>query len=299
MIRPQPLAKGDKVAIISPAGALQKPQILDTATERLTSWGLQTIVAPHAATRDGYFAGSAEERVADIIAMLRDESVKAILCSYGGYGCVHLLPHIGNEITRNPKWLIGMSDCSALLAAWTNSGIMSLHAVQCRHLAQKGESKSSEFLRKTLFGWHPHYSIDAHPLNRKGSATGTLVGGNLSVLSALINTPYDILKPDNILFIEDINEPLYKIERMLYTLKLSGVLSSLRGLIVGSFEGCRANSDFGGSVYEIISRMVEEYDYPVCFGFPAGHGDECYPLIEGATVCLKTETEGVDIAFCS
>lgn len=299
MIRPQPLRVGDRVAIISPAGALQEPQILDAAAKRLASWGLEAVIAPHAATRNGYFAGSVEERAADILAMLRDDSIKAILCSYGGYGCVHLLPHICEEIARNPKWLIGMSDCSALLAAWASSGVMSMHAVQCRHLAERGDSKSSEFLREALFGRQPHYSIPAHPLNCEGSATGTIVGGNLSVLSALINTPYDILKPEKILFIEDINEPLYKIERMLYTLKLSGVLASLKGLVVGNFEGCRENDAFGGSVYNIISRMVAEYDYPVCFGFPAGHGEECYPIIEGATISLKIETEGVEIAFCS
>lgn len=299
MIRPQPLRAGDRVAIVSPAAALQEPQIVDAAAKRLEAWGLEVVVAPHATTRDGYFAGSAEERAADIIAMLRDESIKAILCSYGGYGCVHLLPRIGEEIARNPKWLIGMSDCSALLAAWASGGVMGLHAVQCRHLAQKGESKSSEFLRETLFGWLPHYSTPAHPLNRTGEATGTIVGGNLSVLASLINTPYDILKTGNILFIEDINEPLYKIERMLYTLKLSGVLGSLKGLIVGNFEGCRENAAFGGSAYDVIRRMVQEYDYPVCFGFPAGHGEECYPIIEGATACLKIETEGVEIAFCS
>ena len=290
---------GDRVAIVSPAGALQEPQILDAAAKRLASWGLEAVIAPHAATRNGYFAGSVEERAADILAMLRDDSIKAILCSYGGYGCVHLLPHICEEIARNPKWLIGMSDCSALLAAWARSGVMSMHAVQCRHLAERVDSKSSEFLREALFGWQPHYSILAHPLNCEGSATGTIVGGNLSVLSALINTPYDILKPEKILFIEDINEPLYKIERMLYTLKLSGVLASLKGLVVGNFEGCRENDAFGGSVYNIISRMVAEYDYPVCFGFPAGHGEECYPIIEGATISLKIETEGVEIAFCS
>ncbi|MBQ5817625.1 MAG: LD-carboxypeptidase, partial [Bacteroidaceae bacterium] len=155
---------GDKVGIISPAGALQEPQIVDAAAKRLAAWGLEVVVAPHATMRDGYFAGSAEERAADILTMLRDDSIKAILCSYGGYGCVHLLPRIGEEIARNPKWLIGMSDCSALLAAWTNCGVMGLHAVQCRHLAQKGESKSSEFLRETLFGWLPHYSTPAHPL---------------------------------------------------------------------------------------------------------------------------------------
>ena len=299
MIKPQPLCKGDYVAIISPAGALQHPETLNMATERLATWGLKVVIAPHALTRDGYFAGSIEERSADILAMLRDDKIKAIFCSYGGYGCVHLLPHICEEIARNPKWLIGMSDCSALLAAWANNGIMCMHAVQCRHLAENGDNKSVEYLRNTLFGWHPHYSIEPHPLNREGSATGTLVGGNLSVLTALINTPYDILKPNNILFIEDINEPLYKIERMLYTLKLSGVLGSLRGLIVGSFEGCKENRILGSSAHEIIRRMIEEYDYPVCFSFPVGHGKECYPLIEGATINMDIKTEGTNIAFCS
>ena len=298
MIRPQPLRKGDKVAIVSPAGALQQPEILHAAADRLAAWGLKAIIAPHATTRDGYFAGSIEERAADFLAMLRDDCVKAILCSYGGYGCVHILPRIGDEIARFPKWIIGMSDCSALLAACVSSGIMSLHAVQCRHLAQMGNDKSSEFLQKTLFGWLPCYSLPAHPLNRHGSANGTIVGGNLSVLSGLIGTPYDILKPERILFIEDINEPLYKIERMLYTLKLSGVLGSLKALVVGRFYGCRENKDFGGTVCELIRRMVEEYDYPVCFDFPVGHGGECYPLIEGATANLEINAEGVEISFC-
>ncbi len=299
MIRPQPLHSGDCVAIVSPAGALQQPDTLVVAAERLAAWGLKVVIAPHASARNGYFAGNVEERTADMLAMLRDDSIKAILCSYGGYGCVHLLPHICNNIARNPKWIIGMSDCSALLAACINSGIMCLHSVQCRHLAQNGNDESSEYLRKTLFGWLPHYSIGPHPLNRQGCAKGIIVGGNLTVLSGLISTPYDILKPGRILFIEDVNEPLYKIERMLYTLKLSGVLGSLAGLIVGSFAGCKENKDFGGSIYEIIRRMVEEYDYPVCFGFPVGHGGECYTFIEGATVNMEIRTEGTIITFCS
>ena len=298
MIKPQPLREGDSIAIVSPAATLQQPEILNLAAERLASWGLKAVIAPHAATRDGYFAGSVEERTADILAMLHDDNIKAILCSYGGYGCVHLLPHISNAIARNPKWIMGMSDCSALLAACVNSGTMCLHSVQCRHLAEKGNSNSSEYLRKTLFGWSPHYSITPHHLNRQGETKGTIVGGNLSVLSALINTPYDILKPDNILFIEEINEPLYKIERMLYTLKYSGVLGSLKALIVGHFTGCKENKHFGGTAHELISRMVEEYDYPVCFDFPTGHGEECFPLIEGATAHMKIKAEGVEIAFC-
>jgi muramoyltetrapeptide carboxypeptidase len=298
MIRPQPLRCGDCVAIVSPAGALQQPEILHAAADRLAAWGLKPVIAPHAAACDGYFAGSIEERAADFLAMLRDDCVKAILCSYGGYGCVHLLPNIYNEVARYPKWIMGMSDCSALLAACVSSGIQSLHSVQCRHLAEKGCDESSEYLRKTLFGWLPFYSVNAHPLNRQGCAKGCIVGGNLSVLSGLIGTPYDILKPERILFIEDINEPLYKIERMLYMLKLSGVLGSLKALVVGRFYGCRENKDFGGTVCELIRRMVEEYDYPVCFDFPVGHGGECYPLIEGATANLEINAEGVEISFC-
>ena len=297
MIKPQPLRSSDCVAIVSPAGALQQPEVLHAAADRLAAWGLKVVVAPHASARDGYFAGSIDERADDFLAVLRDDSIKAIFCSYGGYGCVHLLPRIGDEIARFPKWIIGMSDCSALLAACVSSGTMSLHAVQCRHLAQMGNDKSSEFLQKTLFGWLPCYSLPAHPLNRLGSAKGTIVGGNLSVLSALISTPYDILKPERILFIEDINEPLYKIERMLYTLKLSGVLGSLKALVVGSFSGCKENKDLGGTAYGLIRRMVEEYDYPVCFDFPVGHGGECYPLIEGATANLEINAEGVEISF--
>ena len=297
MIRPQPLRKGDKVAIVSPAGALQQPEILHTAADRLATWGLKVVIAPHATARDGYFAGSVEERTDDFLTMLRDDSVKAILCSYGGYGCVHLLPNIYNEIARHPKWIIGMSDCSVLLAACVSKGIMCMHAVQCRHLAQKGSDDSSYYLRKTLFGWLPYYSIPAHPLNRFGGAMGNIIGGNLSVLSALISTPYDILKPGNILFIEDINEPLYKIERMLYMLKLSGVLGSLKALIVGRFLGCRENEKFGGTINVLIRRMVEEYDYPVCFDFPVGHGEDCYPIIEGATANLEINANGVEIAF--
>ena len=297
MIKPQSLRSGDCVAIVSPAGALQQTEMLHAAADRLATWGLKVIIAPHASARDGYFAGSIDERADDFLAALRDDSIKAIFCSYGGYGCVHLLPRIGDEIARNPKWIIGMSDCSALLAAAVSNGNMSLHAVQCRHLAQKGGDESSEYLRKTLFGWLPQYSLPAHPLNRHGSAKGTIVGGNLSVLSALISTPYDILKPERILFIEDINEPLYKIERMLYTLKLSGVLGSLKALVVGSFSGCKENKDLGGTVYELIRRMVDEYDYPVCFDFPAGHGGECYPLIEGATANLEINAEVVEIFF--
>lgn len=296
--QPEFLRRGDRVGIVSPAGALQAPCIVEQAAAALSSWGLQTVVAPHALGRNGYYSGSVQERIGDMRLMLGDDSIKAIICSYGGYGCVHLLPHICEDIRRNPKWLVGMSDCSVLHAAALSQGVMSIHSPQCRHLATRGSDASSAFLRDLLFGMFPNYEIEPHRLNRLGSASGVLVGGNLSVLSALASTPYNIFEPRRVLFIEDVNEPLYKIERMLQTLRLSGVLSSLSALIVGRFAGCNKNPAFGGTVYDVIRAMVEDYSYPVCFGFPVGHADDCYPLVVGADVDIKIEAEGVSVSFC-
>ena len=297
MIRPQPLHIGDKVAIVSPAGAVQQPSIVEGAVRTLESWGLEVIVAPHALTRRGYFAGSIEERMADMRMMLNDTSIKAIICSYGGYGCVHLLSEIVGEITKSPKWIVGMSDCSLLLAAATIAGVVSLHSRQCRHLAESGNDSSSGYIRDFLFGQMPQYSVPAHPLNRAGEATGMLVGGNLSVLCGLLGTPYNTIQPGRILFIEDIKEPPHKIERMLYALKLSGVLGKLAALIVGNFAGCKENEAFGGTLHEIIYNMVAEYDYPVCFNFPVGHAGDCYPLPVGDNALLTVCESDVRVTF--
>lgn len=297
MIRPQPLQPGDCVAIVSPAGAVKEPEIVTGAVATLSSWGLRAVVAPHALARDGYYAGTIEQRTADLRAMLRDDSIKAILCSYGGYGCMHLLPHFCSDIANHPKWIIGMSDCSVLLASACAQGVLSLHSPQCRCLAEDSEGDGALSLRKVLFGWQPQYSISPHPLNRPGTARGRVVGGNLSVLSALAGTPYDILKGGGILFIEDVNEPLYKIERMLYTLKLSGVLQSLDALVVGSFAGCRDDAAFGGTVYDIVSSMTEEYSFPLCFGFPVGHSGVSLPLIVGAVAEIVVDNGGASLCY--
>lgn len=297
MIRPQPLREGDKVAIVSPAGAVQQPSIIEGAARTLESWGLNVVVAPHALARHGYFAGSVEERTADMRMMLNDTTIKAIICSYGGYGCIHLLPQIIEDIAENPKWIAGMSDCSLLLSAATTAGVVSLHSCQCRHLAESSSDSSSEYMRKVLFGQTPQYVVPTHPMNRMGEATGMLVGGNLSVLCGVAGTPYDTIRPGRILFIEDINEPPHKVERMLYTLKLSGALGKLAALIVGNFSGCKENEDFGGTLYEIIKNMVTEYSYPVCFNFPVGHTGECYPLPVGDNAQLTVCKSGVRVIF--
>ena len=297
MIKPAPLSIGDKVAIVSPAGAVRDAAIVCGAARTLESWGLQAVVMPHALSRDGYYAGNVDERASDFCGALYDGSIKALLCSYGGYGCVHLLPLIDKAIGENPKWIMGMSDCSVLLAAALSHGVVSMHSPQCRYLAEDGCGESASLLRNVLFGRHLQYSVAPHSLNRLGSARGRVVGGNLSVLTALVGTPYDIFKHGGILFIEDINEPLYKIERMFYTLKLSGVLASLDALVVGAFAGCRDDSAFGGTVYDVIRHVVEEYDYPLCFGFPVGHSSRCYPMPVGAVAELEVGAGGVSLNY--
>lgn len=295
MIRPQFLKQGDTVAIASPAGAVGDAAIVRCAADTLRSWGLNVIIAPHALTRCGYYAGTVGERTEDFLALIGNDSVKAILCSYGGYGCVHIVDAVAAAIAEKPKWIIGMSDCSVLHAACLAKGVMSLHAPQCRHLSSCPTDEATQYLRSILFGRSVEYTIEAHPYNVKGTARGRIVGGNLSVLHALMRTRYDIFAEAAILFIEDINEPLYRIERMLYSLKLSGVLSGLAALVVGRFEATKEAAAFGGSHYDIIRALMADCNIPVCYDFPVGHCSENFPIVEGAEAALIVEDNCVTL----
>ncbi|MBR6648359.1 MAG: LD-carboxypeptidase [Bacteroidaceae bacterium] len=286
MQKPHSLKYGDTVAVISPAGALRDISIVEGACNTLHQWGLQTVVASNTYSRNGYYAGTAQERGDNFVSLIKDDKIKAILCSYGGYGCVHIVDAVAAAIADNPKWIMGMSDCSVLHAACINRGVMSLHSSQCRQLHNSPCSESVQFMRDILFGGNMSYTVDANRLNICGTARGRIVGGNLSVLHALMRTPYDIFTPGVILFIEDINEPVYRIERMLYSLKLSGVLQNLSALIVGQFTGVKEHTGFGSTLNEIIRSLVADCNIPVCFDFPVGHCDRNYPIIEGADVTL-------------
>lgn len=297
MITPAPLSPGDTIAIASPAGAVRDHSFVEKAAEELRSRGYKVVLAPHCLTRNGYYSGTREERLQDLTTLLADDNVKAILCSYGGYGCVHLLDKISHLIANNPKWIIGMSDCSALHAACLAHGVQSIHGPQCRHIALQPHSKATEMLFDILEGKRPAYRVEHHPLNIKGEACGTLAGGNLSVMAALAGSRYDIFKEDRIIFIEDTGELPYRVERLMYQLKLSGALGRLKGLIVGQFNGVKEHSGFGGSTYELIHTILEEYDIPVCFNFPVGHCDDNYPIIEGCKVTLSINKSGSDLIF--
>ncbi|MDE6489413.1 MAG: LD-carboxypeptidase, partial [Paramuribaculum sp.] len=193
----------------------------------------------------------------------------------------------------NAKWIIGFSDISALHALMHRHGIASVHGPMARHIASHaGADNDSRALFGILQGELPSYNVEPHPLNRNGRASGTLLGGNMAVLTALIGTPYDILKPDTILFVEDVSEPVYKIERMMYQLKLSGVLGRLKGLIVGDFTEYSPDVD-GRSMEEMISELVAEYAYPVAYGVPFGHAAAIMPFVESIPATFTVETDGV------
>lgn len=301
MIKPANLRHTDCVAIISPSGTIV-PARVHGAVEAFKQWGFEPAVGTHTLSAHRSWGavvtgGTDEERLADLKWAIAEPSIKAIFCSRGGYGTVRLLEHLDADLIRsNPKWLVGFSDISALHAAWHRAGVMSMHASMAKQLAEFGtEGEVSEAMHAILTtdAW-PSYKVMPHPFNRKGEASGMIVGGNLAVLSALVGTDYNMLKGDVILFIEDVGEEIYRVERLLYQLRLSGVLPSLRGLIVGQFTRYHLNgelvstsTDHQRQLYSMIAAMVEPYDYPVAFDFPIGHVDRNLPLVEGATAHLS------------
>lgn len=296
MIIPRSLGPGAKIAIVSPSSII-KPQNVYNALPVLRDRGWEPVVSPHAFDRHGSFAGTADNRYSDLADALTDPGVDAILCSRGGYGAIHLLERLARlPLEETPKWLIGFSDISALHALLTSRGIASIHAPMAKALADHGgDNADNRALLDFLAGEGLEYSLDPSPMNRPGDATGLLVGGNLSVISDLVGTPFDVIKPRRILFIEDVNEPIYKIERMLYQLRLSGVLADLAGLIVGKFSGCAPDADFA-SVNNIVADLTRDYSYPVAYDIPVGHVTHNIPLVCGAACSLSVGESSVEIS---
>ena len=287
MKSPCPLRLGDRVAIVSPASIID-PVLVDGAVATLAQLGFDPVVMPHALGTCGSYSGTRRERLDDMLAALRDPSTRAILCSRGGYGAVHLFEDLRREVAADPKWIIGFSDISALHALWMSCGIESIHGSMANQLALGPDTAATKRLMELLAGRRPalEWANDTIVANRPGTVTAPLSGGNLAVLDGLGGTPYDSLKPGHILFIEDIAEPIYKIERMLYRLRLSGKLESIAGLIVGRFTDYRPDRNYG-TMEEMIADMVAGYSFPVAFGAPIGHiGEENMPLLHGAVSTL-------------
>lgn len=291
VLTPRPLRHGDRVAIVSPAGII-KPQIVYNCLPVLADRGWVPYVGENTFNREGTYAGTDDERYADLETALLDPDTRAIICARGGYGAVHLLERLDRlQLRDDPKWIVGYSDISALHALMTRKGIKSLHAPMTKHIAQSlGNDEDSLRLFSQLEGATPDVEVAGHYLNRPGKAEGLLVGGNLAVIAGLVSTPFDVILPGRILFIEDIAEPIYKIERILYTLRLSGALGSLAGLIVGQFTDYAPDRN-SPTMEDMISRMVEPYGFPVAFGFPVGHVDHNVPMICSSTVALDVSRD--------
>lgn len=290
-IYPRPLKPGDTIAICSPAGPIDANKV-NEAADVLRAHGWNVVIMPHALGRHGNYSGTDDERFEDLKAALLDPKVRAIICSRGGYGVVHILDRLNAlDLTADPKWVVGFSDISAMHALMHSMGIASVHASMADHIRLGADDPDNARLFDILEGKREPYAFDSNPLDRPGVGRGRLLGGNVAVLADLIKTRYDMMLPGAVLFIEDVAEPIYKIERILYQLKLGGILGSLNGLIVGQFTDYKPDNSYE-RMEDMISDMVAQYTYPVAFGVPVGHVDHNVPMIENAEVTLKVTTTG-------
>jgi muramoyltetrapeptide carboxypeptidase len=292
------LKHNDQIRIVSPSGSIH-PELIDGAAKVLSSWGLQVTEGKFVRSEYGRFAGTKEQRIADLQEALDDPNVKAILCSRGGYGIAQIVDKLDFTIfAKSPKWLIGFSDITILHNVITNLGITSIHGIMAKQLTElPADSEQVIRMKDSLFGNFPMYSIPLHKLNRAGEATGKLIGGNLSVLMALRGSQFDLPYQNNILFIEDIAEKPYHIDRMMQNLRFSGVLAQLSGLLVGQFSECDEDPLMKQTISEIILNAVSDYTFPVCFNFPAGHVDYNLPLILGANVSFVVKETEAELTF--
>lgn len=297
MIQPNYLQKGDTVAIVSTARKISSDQII-TAIKLLEKWGLNVVIGNTIGMEDHQFAGNDETRINDFQQLLNNPKVKAIWCARGGYGTVRLIDQLDfAEFKKHPKWIIGYSDITVLHSHIHNLGIETLHATMPINI-EKNSNESLETLKKSLFGKNLSYEIPADEKNKSGNATGELVGGNLSVLYSLLGSKSSIKTDGKMLFIEDLDEYLYHIDRMLMNLKRNGYFDNLKGLIVGGMTDMHDNEiPFGKTAEEILLDCVSEYDFPVVFNFPAGHLDDNRALILGRKIELNVSPEKTTLKF--
>lgn len=295
-IQPPYLKEGDKVALVSPAYWVPQ-EALQQAAETIRSWGLQPVIGPHTNNLNvNAYAGTADERSADLLWAFEDDTIKAVLCSRGGYGSIHLLNRIAHECyQQHPKWLIGYGDITILLYAVAGAGVMCIHGPMAFQIASCQEPASS-IIRNILFGTVPQYVIPANPYNRIGHAEGILIGGNLSSYSSVAGTKFNLPpKQDVILFIEEVEESLHSIDRLFYTLILQHDFERVKGIIFGTFNSIKYDLQYG-SVEQMLIAHLHGFEIPVCCGFPVG-SNSCIPLIEGAPCLLDVTTDKTVLTY--
>jgi muramoyltetrapeptide carboxypeptidase len=299
MIQPPCLKKGDKIGIVAPARSITFDEV-HPSIRLFQNWGLEVVLGTYIFGTQNQYAGTDSQRQADFQQMLDDPSIRAIICARGGYGTVRIIDNLDfTGFCRNPKWIAGYSDITVLHAHICKYfRIETIHSIMPVNIKEDNfKGDSAESLRKALFGEKLFYSKPITFHFKTGLSEGILTGGNLSILYSLMGTASELDTTGKILFLEDVDEYLYHIDRMMINLKRAGKLNNLTGLIVGGMDRMNDNEiPFGKTANEIISEAVAEYNYPVCFDFPAGHGEENLALILGRNVRFKVNNE-VQIEF--
>jgi len=286
---PAYLDRGDTIGVVCPAGYMAMERV-QQCLQILQAWGFKVKVGKTVGGNStNYFSGTDKERLTDFQEMLDDDEVKAVLCARGGYGIGRIIEQIKfKKFAKRPKWIIGFSDVTVLHAhIYSNYKIATLHAPMAGAF-NEGENEFVLSLRSALTGTSAKYEVKPHEFNKIGMASGELVGGNLALLTHICGTSSDIKTKNRILFLEDVGEYLYNVDRMLYQLKRNGKFDKLSGVIIGGFtENKDTDRPFGKTVFEIIHEIFQEFDYPICFGFPVSHGIENYALKIGVEYNLS------------
>ncbi len=293
MIIPPYLQKGDIIGLVCPAGFMPLEKV-QTAINTLQQWGFNIKAGKTiGGGSNNYFSATDDERLNDLQEMMDDKNIKAIMCARGGYGTGRIIDTLNfKKFKKNPKWIIGFSDITILHShLYAKYKIASLHAPMAA--AFNDEEYKNEYVQSlyhALVGTDANYKCEGHEFNKPGIANGRLVGGNLALLAHLIGTSSDVNTKNKILFIEDIGEYTYNVDRMMYQLKRSGKLNKLAGLIVGKFSDMKdTERPFGQTAQEVIRHVVKDYDYPVCFNFPVSHDKENYALKIGMRYTLTVD----------
>jgi muramoyltetrapeptide carboxypeptidase len=298
MIELKPLVKGDTILIISPAKAIDK-SLIDLAISIFESWGLKVEVGANALGKHHYFSGTDVERSADLQWALNHPYAKAIVNARGGYGAIRIVDEVDySEFRINPKWITGFSDVTVFHNKLHGTfNLPSIHAVAPLYFDRlKKDDEPLETMRKALFGEQLSTRLATHKCNRVGAAEGILVGGNLAIMASLIGTSIDIDTDGKILFIEDVSEYAYRFDRMMWSLKKSGKLKNLAGLVIGGLTDMKlCNETFGSTVEELVQDVVKSFDFPVMYGYPSGHLLDNRAIVLGTEYTMNVTNEGAEL----
>ncbi len=301
LVKPPNLKKGDTIMILSPAGRIRDKSSVDAGIELANHWGLVVFFGNHMLSEDSSFAGTDAQRIEDMQKALDDPSIKAIWASRGGYGAVRIVDDLDfSKFYEHPKWIIGYSDITVFHNKLHDLGFESIHGQMplTLHLDDPIQKKSILSLHDALFGKKLNYKLSSSKSNRLGESTGQVVGGNLSLVYSMLQSNTSLNMRGKVLFIEDVGEALYHIDRMMISLKRAGYFDNCKGLIVGNFRLKKNEGNkFGKTLEEIVLEAVEGTDFPVVFDFPAGHIADNRALILGSYVDLKVTKKRTKITF--